>query len=74
MIQYEILVRNQWAAVTRFDTYHHVVHRDLIDPDGTVAKKWFLYLNFDEGLNFAYDDIQNNWERYREWYLSKVSK
>jgi len=38
-----------------------------------VTKKWFLHLNFDEGLNFAYDDIENNWERYRRWYFSKVS-
>lgn len=72
VVQYEILVKNQWAAVTRFDTYHHGVHRDLLDPDGIVTKKWFLHLNFDEGLNFAYDDIENNWERYRKWYLSKV--
>ncbi len=73
VIQYEILVGNKWAAVTRFDTYHHAVHRDLIDSGGTVTKKWFLHLSFDEGLNFAYDDIEANWERYREWYLSKVS-
>lgn len=73
VVQYEILIRNQWAPVTRFDTYHHAVHRDLLDPDGTITKKWFLHLDFDEGLNFAYDDIGNNWERYREWYLSKVS-
>jgi len=41
-------------AVSRFDTYHHAVHRDLLDPDGTVTKKWFLHFDFDEGLNFAY--------------------
>jgi len=71
VIQYEILDRSEWAAVTRFDTYHDVVHRDLISPDGTVIKKWFLQLNFDEGLTFAYNDIENNWEKYREWYLSR---
>lgn len=73
VVQYEILVKDQWASVTRFDTYHNAVHRDFRDPDGTVAKKWYFHLDFDEGLNFAYDDIGNNWERYRQWYLSKVS-
>ena len=74
VVQYEIHVKSQWAAVTRFDTYHHAVHRDLIAPDGTITKKWFLHLDFDEGLHFAYDDIEKNWERYREWYLSKGSR
>ena len=73
VVQYEIYVKRQWAAVTRFDTYHHAVHRDLIAP-GTTTKKWLLHLDFDEGLNFAYNDIEDNWERYREWYLTKVSR
>jgi hypothetical protein len=72
VIQYEIFVRDGWAPVTRFDTFHNAVHRDLISPDGTIAKKWLLQFNFDEGLTFAYNDIENNWERYREWYLSEV--
>ncbi len=74
VVQYEVLVGNHWAAITRFDTYHDAVHRDLISPDGTVTKKWLLHFNFDEGLTFAYNDIENNWEKYREWYLSKASR
>lgn len=72
VVQYEIFVMNQWSAVTRFDTYHNAVHRDLTAPDGTVGKKWFMHFNFDEGLTFAYNDIENNREKYHEWYLSKV--
>jgi hypothetical protein len=72
VIQYEIFVRGEWAAVTRFDTFHNAVHRDLILPDVTISKKWYLQLNFDEGLTFAYNDIETNWEKYREWYLSKL--
>jgi hypothetical protein len=74
VIQYEIFVQDRWAAVTRFDTFHNAVHRDLISPDGTIAKRWFLQFNFDEGLTFAYNDIENNWEKYREWYLPKVRR
>jgi acyl-CoA thioesterase FadM len=39
VIQYEIFVEGEWAAVTRFDTSHDAVHRDLISPNGTVTKK-----------------------------------
>jgi hypothetical protein len=53
VIQYEIFVRGEWAAVTRFDTFHNAVHRDLILPDVTISKKWYLQLNFDEGLTFG---------------------
>jgi hypothetical protein len=74
VIQYEILVQDEWAGITRFDTVHNAVHRDLISPDGTVLKKWFLQLNFGEGLTFAYNDIEENWEKYREWYLSRGGK
>jgi len=71
VIQYEILVERAWAAVTRFDTSHDAVHRDLVSSAGKVTKKWYHHLNFDEGLNFAYNDIEANWEKYREWYLVK---
>ena len=73
VIQYEIFADEEWAAVTRFDTSHEAMHRDLISPDGIVRKKWYLQFDFDEGLTFAYNDIERNWEKYRQWYLSKMS-
>jgi len=33
-----------------------------------------LILGFDEGLTFAYNDIEKNWERYRQQYMSKLEK
>ena len=72
VIQYEIYIQDEWAPVTRFDTSHEAVHRDLVGPGGTATKKWFLQLSFDEGLSFAYNDIENNWEKYRGWYLSLI--
>jgi len=71
-IQYEIFIQEKWSAVTRFDTFHNAVHRDLVSPDGTVIKRWYFQLDFDEGLNFAYNDIEINWEKYREWYISRM--
>jgi hypothetical protein len=74
VIQYEISIKGEWTAVTRFDTVHDAVHRDLIAPDGAVTKRWFVQFNFDEGLTFAYNDIEANWEKYREWYLSRMGR
>jgi hypothetical protein len=74
VIQYEIFIQDVWSAVTRFDTFHDTVHRDLFAPDGTITKRWFLNFNFDEGLTFAYNDIENNWEKYREWYISRMER
>ena len=74
VIQYEISIKVEWTAVTRFDTVHDAVHRDLIAPDGAVTKRWFVQFNFDEGLTFAYNDIEANWEKYREWYLSRMGR
>lgn len=74
VIQYEVFMENQWSPVTRFDTFHDGVHRDMIDAGGKVTKKWFLHLGFDEGLTFAYNDIEVNWEKYRQRYISKLEK
>ncbi len=73
-IEYEIFIESVWAPVTRFDTSHGGVHRDLIEPGRRVRKKWCLHLGFDEGLSFAYNDIEMNWERYRQRYISKLEK
>ncbi len=48
------MIENNWSPVTRFDTFHDGVHRDLIGPNRKVLKKWLLSLEFDEGLTFAY--------------------
>ena len=74
VVQYEILIGNQWSPITRFDTFHKGVHRDLIEPGGKIIKKWFLHLGFHEGLTFAYNDIEKNWERYRQRYMLKLEK
>jgi hypothetical protein len=70
VVQYEILMTGNWRSVTRFDTFHGVVHRDLMAPDGKVVKKWFLHMGFSEGLTFAYNDLSENWQRYRDWFMS----
>lgn len=70
LVQYEAFIYNKWVAVARYDTRHDHVHLDLISQDGTTKKKWFYHMDFNEGLYYAYEDIENNWKRYRERYLS----
>jgi hypothetical protein len=58
--------------VIRFDAAHGGPHRDTLLPDGTkYAIKKFDYLDNNQGLTFALDDIQEHWEfyieRFRQW-------
>jgi len=41
---------------------------------GECLYNYGLISNFDEGLTFAYNDIEANWEKYREWYLSRMGR
>ena len=61
-------------STNKSDPRTDAVHRDLISPDGSITKKWLLQFDFDEGLTFAYNDLETNWERYREWYFLKEGK
>ena len=72
IVQYEISLAGDWRVVVRFDTFHGILHKDLQYPDGTSQKQWLADTNFDEGLNFSYNHIQENWEIYRASYLSKL--
>jgi len=72
MVQYEISQAGDWNVVVRFDTFHGILHRDLQNPDGTSQKQWLAHTNFDEGLNFSYNHIVENWEKYRDWYFSRL--
>ena len=49
VIQYEILVGNQWSPVTRFDTFHEGVHQDLIEPVGESRKNGFSIWGLTKG-------------------------
>lgn len=69
LVQYEAFINNKWQAIARYDTKHDYVHLDLISQDGSTKKKWFYHMGFNEGLNYAYEDIGDNWEMYKEKYI-----
>ena len=70
VVQYETFVEGEWRPVIRYDTAHEFPHVDRIRPDGTVEKAALLTNDLGEALTFADQDIDENWERYKEAYLT----
>ncbi len=69
MVQYETFVEGVWRPVVRYDTAHGFPHVDKIHSDGTVEKISLLTNDLGEALTFADQDIDENWERYKEAYM-----
>jgi len=58
--------------VVRYDSAHEGPHRDTLLPNGTKYRvNKYTYLNNNQGLTFALDDIQEHWahyiERFNRW-------
>lgn len=68
MVQLEIKVGNIWKEVIRFDCVHDFTHKDCYNIDGE-QRKVILYLDYDEALTIADDDLNENWQYYREIFL-----
>jgi hypothetical protein len=68
MVQLEVTVGSTWKEVIRYDCAHDYVHKDGYDIKGK-GRKIRLNLEYDEALVFADDDINENWEIYRERFL-----
>lgn len=68
VVQYETFVKGAWHPVIRYDTAHRFPHVDSIRLDGTVEKIPLLTKDLGEALTFADQDIDENWERYKEAY------
>lgn len=68
-VQYETFAQGRWHPVIRYDTAHGFAHLDRIRPDGATDKIPLLTQDLGEALTFADQDINDNWERYKEAYL-----
>lgn len=71
MVQYETYVEGEWFPLIRYDTAHGFPHVDRVRADGTVEKIPLLTKDLAEALTFADQDIDENWERYKEAYLKE---
>jgi len=67
-VQIEVLAKNQWKPVVRYDTAHRFAHCDLYEPGGQVIKTE-LKMTFEEALTHALKDLRDNWESYRDKFL-----
>lgn len=68
MVQLEVLVEGEWKPVVRYDCAHGYAHRDRYNLQGEQQKE-DLAMNFEEALTFADEDLDDQWETYRERYL-----
>ena len=67
-VQMEVFVNEQWRIVIRYDSVHDIAHTDRFYLDGRKIKKE-LYLNFNEALTLADEDIKENWKNYKKSFL-----
>ncbi len=72
IIQFEIMIRDKWYSVVRYDCSHGFFHRDILSPDGTKEKKVIDVPDLKYALSFARQDIEDRWEWYKEQYIKKI--
>jgi hypothetical protein len=68
IVQLEVKIGDVWKAVIRYDCAHDFAHKDSYNIRGQ-CRKIHLYLDYDDALTLADDDIHENWEMYREKFL-----
>lgn len=68
MVQLEIKVGKFWKEAVRYDCAHNFTHKDCYNIDGK-QKKVTLYIDYDEALTVADEDLNENWQYYRERFL-----
>jgi len=71
--QYEAFMLGAWRPIIRYDTAHRFPHVDVVHVDGT-QEKLPLFLNYDEALTYALDDIITNWEQHRKRYEGEMNR
>jgi hypothetical protein len=68
MVQLEVKYQGNWKEVLRYDCAHGYAHRDSYNLRGKHVKDDF-YLSFEDTLILADDDIDENWEIYKDRFL-----
>ena len=68
VVQLEVKSGGVWKEVIRYDCAHDYAHKDCYNIKGQ-CRKINLYLDYKDALTLADDDINENWEIYRQKYL-----
>ena len=68
MVQLEVKMGAFWKEVVRYDCAHDYVHKDCYNRKGK-SRKIRLNLKYQDALTFADEDIDDNWQIYRQRFL-----
>ena len=76
MVQLECQFGDEdWTPVIRYDTAHGFAHCGKLHPYDATTKTKMETGNYNNALNVAMDDLEENWElyrrRYEEWLRQK---
>jgi hypothetical protein len=72
VVQLEIFINGRWHAIIRYDTSHGFAHCDIIHFTGKIEKIKMPTLDYREALTYADEDMDENWQTYRQRYLKEV--
>ena len=67
-VQFEVQAGGKWREVIRYDCAHGYAHKDCYNIEGK-RRKINIFMNFEDALTFADDDINENWKIYRQKFL-----
>ena len=67
-VQLEVEFEGKWKPVIRYDCNHDFVHIDRYNNKGKKIKE-NIYLTYEESLTLADEDININWELYKQKFL-----
>lgn len=68
IVQLEVKVGSEWKPVIRYDCTHGFAHIDRYNIRGQKEKEELL-LSYEESLTLADEDININWEAYKDRFL-----
>jgi hypothetical protein len=69
MVQLEVEVEEGvWKPVIRYDCAHDFAHRDRYNSKGEQDKT-VIALSYNESLDLADKDLNDNWDIYRERFI-----
>ena len=67
-VQLEVELEGKWKPVIRYDCSHDFAHIDRQNNKGKKIKE-NIYLTYEESLTLADEDININWEFYKDKFL-----
>ena len=68
VVRLEVKSGGVWKEAIRYDCAHDYAHKDCYNVK-EQCRKINLYLDYEDALTLADDDINENWEIYRERFL-----